>query len=266
MYRSSERVNETFERFTDVLNPEYDFIDGIGVRHTLYLISDEGDIEKIVDAFKGVEAFYIADGHHRAAAASRAREWLRSENPNHTGEEEYNYFLGVVFPHDRLRVFEYNRVVKDLNGLQKGEFLEEIRERFHVEPAVEKPYRPKRVHEFGMYLGKEEWYVLKPKEGTFREDHPVERLDVSILQNNLLSPILGIENPRTDPRIDFVPAVYGLGDLVNYVDEKGWAVGFTLHPTPVEAIMEVADAGMTMPPKSTWFDPKLKSGVIVHLI
>ncbi len=266
MYRSREDVNSTFEDVARNAEPEYDFTDGIGVRHTLFLVEDEKRMESIKKAFESVEAFYIADGHHRAAAAARAREWFRKENPNHTGDEEYNYFLAVVFPHDSLRVYEYNRVVRDLNGLSEEEFLKKISEKFHVERTDEIPYRPKKVHEFGLYLGKEKWYVLEPLEGTFDENHPVERLDVSILQNNILAPILGIENPRTDPRIDFVPAVYGLGDLVNYVDEKGWALGFTLYPTPVEAIMEVSDAGLIMPPKSTWFDPKLKSGIIVHLI
>ncbi len=266
MYRSRKGVDDVFKSVVEVENPEYDFIDGIGVRHTLFLVEDDRRIEDIKKAFEKIDAFYIADGHHRAAAAARAREWFRRENPSHMGEEEYNYFLAVVFPHRDLRVFEYNRVVKDMRGMSEREFLEKVSQKFSVERAGEIPYRPKRLHEFGLYLGKEKWYVLRPLDGTYDESHPVERLDVSILQNNLLAPILGIENPRTDPRIDFVPAVYGLGDLVNYVDEKGWAIGFTLYPTPVEAIIEVADAGMTMPPKSTWFDPKLKSGVIVHLI
>ena len=266
MYKSDESVNRTFESVVNEKEPEYDFTDGTGVRHTLYLVCEDEKINEIVEAFKKIDAFYIADGHHRAAAAARAREWFKNENPNHTGEEEYNYFLAVVFPHDRLKVYEYNRVVKDLNGMSKEEFLEKVREKFDVSVASEKPYRPKEVHEFGVYFGNGEWYVMKPKDGTFDPNHPVEKLDVSILQNNLLAPILGIENPRTDPRIDFVPAVHGLGDLVKFVDEGGFKIGFTLYPTPVEAIMEVSDAKLIMPPKSTWFDPKLKSGIVVHLI
>ncbi len=266
MYRSDEKVNKTFENVVNEKNPEYDFTDGTGVRHTLYVVDDQGKIDEIVKAFQNVKAFYIADGHHRAAAAARAREWFKNENASHNGDEEYNYFLAVVFPHDRLKVYEYNRVVKDLCGMSEEEFLQKISEKFDVREAPEKPYKPKKVHEFGLYLGNGNWYVFTPKSGTFDPDHPVEKLDVSILQNNLLAPILGIENPRTDPRIDFVPAVHGLGELVDFVDKRGYKVGFTLYPTPVEAIMEVSDAKLIMPPKSTWFDPKLKSGIIVHLI
>ncbi len=266
MYKSDEEVNRTFESVTNEKEPEYDFEDGSGVRHTFYLVCDEEKIREITEAFKNLDALYIADGHHRAAAAARAREWWKKENPNHTGDEEYNFFLAVVFPHDRLKVYEYNRVVKDLNGMSKEEFLEKLKEKFNVEKASQTPYRPRRIHEFGIYFGNGEWYVMTPKEGVFDPDHPVEKLDVQILQKNVLSPLLGIENPRTDPRISFVPAVYGLGELVDAVDKKGFAVGFALYPTPVEAIMEIADAGLIMPPKSTWFDPKLKSGIVVHLI
>ncbi len=261
MYRSDPDVDSSFEKLAEELQPEYDFEDE-GVRHTFYVVKDKNQIDRIVKAFEKVEALYIADGHHRAAAAVRAAEWFEKEDIE---GEEHRHFLAVVFPHTRLKVYEYNRVVKDLAGLSEEEFLEAVSEKFAIEEAPQAPYRPQKVHEFGMYMdGK--WYVLKPKEGTFDEKHPVERLDVSILQNNLLSPILKIENPRTDPRIDFVPAVHGLGELIKKVDEGGWKVGFSLYPTPVEAIMEVSDAGLIMPPKSTWFDPKLYSGLVVHLI
>ncbi len=266
MYKSDEEVNKTFESVVENHSPIYDFTDRAGVIHTVYLVEDENKIKEIKEAFEKVEAFYIADGHHRAAAASRARELFKAENPDHTGEEEYNFFLAVVFPHDRLKVYEYNRVVKDLNGMTKEEFLKKLEEKFTVEKAPKTPYRPEKVHEFGLYFGNGEWYVIRPKEGIFDPNHPVEKLDVQILQKNVLSPLLGIENPRTDPRIDFVPAVNGLGELMEFVDKKGWKVGFALYPTPVEAIIEVSDAGLIMPPKSTWFDPKLKSGIVVHLI
>ncbi len=260
-YRSDPEVNKTFENVNE--DPEYDFVFE-DVRHTFYVIKDEGKISEIVKAFEKIDSLYIADGHHRAAAAARAREWFKEENENHTGEEEYNFFLAVVFPHDKLKVYEYNRVVKDLNGMTAGEFLKKLSEKFEIREAERKPYRPEKVHEFGMYLGNGKWYVLTPKK--VDENDPVKSLDVSILQNEILSPILGIENPRTDPRIDFVPAVNGLGELVSYIDEKGWKVGFSLYPTPLEAIMKIADEGRVVPPKSTWFHPKLQSGLVVHLI
>ncbi len=264
-YRSDPKVNEAFESLVNEIKPEYDFTSD-NVRHSFYVLRDEKKIEDIISAFKSVDSFYIADGHHRAAAAARAREWFKKENPNHRGDEEYNFFLAVVFPHDKLKVYEYNRVVKDLNGLSEREFLERLSEKFFVEKAPEQPYRPKKIHEFGVYLGNGRWYVMRPKSEVAGENDLVKGFDVSILQDDVLSPILGVENPRTDPRIDFVPAVTGLGELVRYVDEKGWKVGFSLYPTPVEAIMKVADKGLVVPPKSTWFHPKLYSGLVVHLM
>ncbi len=260
-YKSDPEVNKTFEDVDG--DPEYDFVFE-DVRHTFYVIKDKEKISEIVKAFERIDSLYIADGHHRAAAAARARNWFKEENESHSGNEEYNFFLAVVFPHDKLKVYEYNRVVKDLRGMTDEEFLEKLSEKFEVKEAYRKPYRPERVHEFGVYLGDGKWYVLTPK--TVEEKDPVRSLDVSILQDEILSPILGIGNPRTDPRIDFVPAVNGLGELVKYVDEKGWKVGFALHPTPLEAIMKIADEGKVVPPKSTWFHPKLHSGLVVHLI
>jgi len=263
-FRSTGKFDNLLEELVEKLTPIYDFTDENGVIHRVHPVKEKEDIEKVEKAFEEIPALYIADGHHRAASASRVREMMKSENPAHTGMEEYNFFLSVIFPHSHLQVLDYNRVVKDLNGLSKEEFLEKIGEKFEVSEAPEAPYKPKKKHEFGMYLdGK--WYVLRAKPGSFDENDPVKSLDVSILQENLLHPILGIENPRKDPRIDFIGGIRGLGALEKRVNE-GWAVAFSMFPTSIDELMTVADKGMIMPPKSTWFEPKLRSGLFVHLL
>jgi len=265
-YRAEGRLNELLDSITQA-EPEYDFVDEDGVRQIVYVVKDRSKIEEIERAFEEVPAFYIADGHHRAAAAVTVAQRMASRNPNHTGLEEYNYFVGVVFPHDQLKIYDYNRIVKDLNGLTADQFLNRLERVFNVEVAPVRPYRPKEKHEFGMFLNNV-WYRLKVKDSVLHEvkTDPTASLDVSILQREVLDKILNIKDPRRDKRIDFVGGVHGLNALEDYVLRKGWAVAFALYPTSIEELMNVSDAGLIMPPKSTWFEPKLKSGLFVHLI
>ncbi|AKI96835.1 DUF1015 domain-containing protein [Kosmotoga pacifica] len=263
-FRSETEFEELLRELTEKLTPLYDFVDENGVQHRVFPVYDETDIKRIESAFKKVHCLYIADGHHRAASASRVREIMKTENPKHNGREEYNFFLSVIFPHSHLQVLDYNRVVKDLNGMNAAEFLEKVKEKFEVTYASVSPFKPSQKHEFGMYLSGK-WYVMKAKEGAFDPSDPVASLDVSILQENLLSPILGIENPRKDPRIDFIGGIRGLRALEERVN-NGWAVAFSMYPTSLEDLMKVADDGKVMPPKSTWFEPKLRSGLFVHLL
>jgi uncharacterized protein (DUF1015 family) len=263
-FKSQESIEALFKKLVNELEPVYNFVDENSVQHTVYVVNTAKRIKEIRDIFDKIPELYIADGHHRAAAGSRVREKMKEENSNHSGDEEYNYFLSVIFPHNHLNVLDYNRVVKDLNGLSKNEFLKRIENSFTIEEINETPYAPKDRHEFGMYIDKN-WYVLKPKNGTFDENDPVKSLDVAILQNNLLEPVLGIKNPRSDSRIDFIGGIRGLKELENRV-ENGWAVAFSVYPTSIEELMKVANEGMVMPPKSTWFEPKLRSGLFVHLL
>lgn len=244
--------------------PDTNFTSPDGVRHTVWVIRDLATIEQLVTLFKeNVPATYIADGHHRAASSSKLGRELQERNPNGTGEEPYNYFLSVLFPASRLQIIDYNRVVADLNGLQYEEFLDKIGQSFKVEKLGKDIYKPAQMREYSMYLGGE-WYRLTPNEGTYRAEDPVNGLDVSILQNNLLEPILGIKDPRTDDRIDFVGGIRGLGELQKRVDSGEMAVAFALYPVTIEQLIRIADSGNVMPPKSTWFEPKLRSGLIVH--
>jgi uncharacterized protein (DUF1015 family) len=209
-----------------------------------------------------MEAIYVADGHHRSAAGSRVGNSKKASNPGHTGEESYNYFLSVIFPHDQMQILDYNRVVKDLHGLSEPAFLEKVAERFEVAASAE-AVKPAREAEFGMYLNGQ-WYRLTLK-GEIPAD-PVARLDVSLLADNLIEPVLGISDPRRDDRIDFVGGIRGLAALEKRVDSGDWAVAFSLYPTTMEALMAVADAGEVMPPKSTWFEPKLADGLVSHVL
>jgi len=246
--------------------PEYDLTSDDGVRHTLWVVSDGAHIRQITNEFGKIDYLYVADGHHRSAAAQRVRDMKRKENPHHTGEEEYNYFLTVIFPHDQMQILDYNRVVKDLNGLSKEDFLRKIEQNFEIRKAeTNAPYKPGKAHEFGMFLDSQ-WYQLTARPGSFDRNDPVSRLDVSILQENLLAPVLGIGDPRKDKRIDFVGGIRGLKELEKRVNSGAWQVAFALFPTSIEDLMAIADAGKTMPPKSTWFEPKLRSGLVVHLL
>uniref|UniRef100_A0A831UGE6 DUF1015 domain-containing protein n=1 Tax=Geobacter metallireducens TaxID=28232 RepID=A0A831UGE6_GEOME len=242
--------------------PTYHFTTGDGVTHTLWIITDRALIEDLTSRFAAIETLYVADGHHRSAAAGRVRDLRRAANPGHTGNEEYNWFLTVIFPDSEMNIMPYNRAVKDLNGHSVAELMARVGERFAITPAA-KGYAPSRRHEFGMYL-EGRWYQLVARPGTFDEGDVVSQLDVSILQNNLLSPILAIRNPRTDQRISFVGGIRGTEELERLVDGGGYRIAFSLNPTSMEELMQLADAGQIMPPKSTWFEPKLRSGLFVH--
>lgn len=240
--------------------PAYDFTSPDGIVHTAWIVSDPGEMALLQKAFGAVDALYVADGHHRSASAARVGRMRRESNPSHTGDEEYNYFLSVLFPHNQLKILAYNRVVRDLNGLDPGEFLDRVSTKFAVS-AADAP-SPPSPREFGMFLDGT-WRRLKARPGTYPEDDPIDSLDVAILQNNLLGPVLGIEDPRADNRIDFVGGIRGTAELEKRCG-AGWAVAFALYPTSIEQLMSVADAGRVMPPKSTWFEPKLRSGLLVR--
>lgn len=245
---------------------EYDFVDENAVQHTFWVVRERELIEAIQSEFKKVDYLYVADGHHRSAAAMRMKRLMQQQNPNHTGQEEYNFFLTVIFPHNQMQILDYNRIVKDLHGYSVNEFLEKVSHKFSVtEQDKGHEFKPSEKHSFGMYLNGQ-WYKLVAKEGIFNADDPVERLDVSILQNNLLSPVLGIEDPRKDQRIDFVGGIRGLKELEKRVNSGDWQVAFALYPTSMDDLMAIADAGKIMPPKSTWFEPKLRSGLAIHLL
>lgn len=262
-YRADEEINKITNDFMAENKPVYDFISDDNISHTVWVIEDEDINNRISEVFNTMDSLYIADGHHRSASAAKVGQMRRKEFPNYDGTEEFNFFLSVLFPDEQLHIMDYNRVVKDLNGNSESEFMEKISEKFDIE-LYEKgsPYKPDERYSFGMYLN-EKWYRLKAKDGTFDKNHPVHRLDISVLQNNLLSPILGIEDPRTDNRIDFIGGIRGLKELERRVEE-GMAVAFSLHPTSIEDLMAIADAGEVMPPKSTWFEPKLRSGLFIN--
>jgi uncharacterized protein (DUF1015 family) len=260
-YRARADIDRLVDRLTAAA-PVYDFVAIDGIRHVLWVIDEPGDRDALVTAFATVPELYVADGHHRSAAAVRIRTARREANPAHTGEEPYNFFLAVVFPHDQMLIMDYNRVVKDLNGLSPEALLTRVDERFEVSSSDE-PVRPTGAKQFGMYLAGR-WFRLRAREGSWPDDDPVGRLDVAVLQDNLLAPVLGIGDPRSDERIDFVGGIRGLSELERLVDAGDWAVAFAVHPTSIDDLFAVADAGRVMPPKSTWFEPKLRSGLIVR--
>jgi uncharacterized protein (DUF1015 family) len=243
---------------------EYDFISDDDVAHTLWIINDKTLIERLIALFAAIPRLYVADGHHRSAAAERVRELRRANNPAHTGQEEYNVFLTVIFPENQLNIMPYNRVVKDLNNVSVAEFVAQVEAVFEIIPSTEQVV-PNGRHHFGMYLDRR-WYHLRAREEIINEADTVSRLDVSILQDRLLKPILGIDNPRTDKRIHFVGGIRGNDELVKLVDSGEYAVAFSLFPTSIRELIELADQDQIMPPKSTWFEPKLRSGLFVHLL
>jgi len=257
-YRGQDQIN-TLVNAVVATEPHFDFVAPDGVAHTVWKIASS---DEFVKAFESVPLLYVADGHHRSASASRARAALKAENPNHNGTEEYNYFLSVMFPADQLRILPYNRVVKDLNGHNETEFFTLLEKEFTV--SANAAATPLNKGEFSMYINKQ-WYSLKPKQA-IDSTNVISSLDVSLLQDRLLSPILGIEDPRTDKRIDFVGGIRGTKELEQLVDNGKAAVAFSLYPTTLDDLMNIADAGEIMPPKSTWFEPKLRSGMLVHLI
>ena len=262
-YKECDEVDSLILDFKNNNSPVYDFVTEDGISNTVWVIEDDDLNNKLSSLLENAGAFYIADGHHRCASAVNVGKKRREENPQYNGTEEFNFFLAVLFPAKTLAIMDYNRVVKDLNGYNKDEFINKIEEKFEVIKTDSKePFSPKEKHTFGMYLDNT-WYMLKSKAGTFNENDPVERLDVSILQNNLLSPILNIGDPRTDKRIDFIGGIRGLKELERRVKED-MTVAFSMYPTTLDDLMDIADANKIMPPKSTWFEPKLLSGLFIH--
>ncbi len=262
-YRKHEGIATAIREWIKFHKPEYDFTSDDGVTHLLWPVTDEEVIAAIRKGFEEVPTLYIADGHHRTASSAAVSAKRRQQHPDYTGEEEYNYLMAVTFSDEDLFIMDYNRVVADLNGLTAEQFLQAIGEQFTVTPAKPgAPYAPKSKHEFGMYLNNA-WYAITAKEGSFDANHPIDSLDCAILQSNLLAPILGITDPRTDNRIDFVGGIRGLEELER---RTGEGVAFSLYPVTMADLFHVADSGEIMPPKSTWFEPKLRSGLFAHEI
>ncbi|MBQ3006445.1 MAG: DUF1015 domain-containing protein [Clostridia bacterium] len=261
-YRPQQEIAEIVSGWCGSHEPEYDFVTADGIANTVWVIDCGETNAKISELFKKVDYLYIADGHHRAASAVRVGLKRREQLPDFDGSEEFNFFLAVLFDCNELEIMDYNRVMKDLNGNTPEQFIEKISEKFTVEPAGDAAYKPESAHTFGMLLGGK-WYKLTAKEGTFNANDPVESLDVSILQNNLISPVLDIHDPRTDKRIDFVGGIRGLGELERRTSED-MCLAFSMYPTTLRELMDIADADKIMPPKSTWFEPKLLSGLFIH--
>ena len=261
-YRAKEDLKEKIGELKKQA-PVYDFVSEDGIGHRVWVIDNDADVAMIEESFGKIPAIYIADGHHRCASAVKVGLKRREQYPDYSGEEDFNYFLSVIFPDEELRILDYNRVVKDLNGMDAAAFLTRIGEYFTVEKKGQAPYRPTKKGMFGMYL-EDEWYCLVAKEEIKSED-AVEGLDVSLLQNYLLDPVLGIKDPKTDKRIDFVGGIRGLGELERRV-HADMKVAFSMYPTSIAELFAVADAGRLMPPKSTWFEPKLRSGLFLHEI
>lgn len=243
--------------------PEYDFTSVDGVGHHFWLIPDSGDIKRITEIFATFPAMYIADGHHRSAAAALVGAEKAKNNPNHKGDEEYNYFMAVCFPDNQLTIIDYNRVVKDLNGLTDEEFLKKLEASFDVEEKGADIYKPDRLHNFSMYLSGK-WYSMTAKDGTYDDSDPIGVLDVTVLSNLVLDDLLGIKDLRTDQRVDFVGGIRGLGELQSRVDSGEMRVAFALYPVSMKQLMDIADTDNIMPPKTTWFEPKLRSGLVIH--
>lgn len=243
--------------------PEYDFVAPDGFGHHFWVISDKDTIQTITDEFAKMPSLYIADGHHRTAAAALVGNEKAKNNPNHRGDEEYNYFLAVAFPASHLKIIDYNRVVKDLNGLSEEQFIERLKDNFDVVDMGTEIYRPARLHNFSLYLAGH-WYSLTPHEGTYNDNDPIGCLDVTVSSDLILRDILGITDLRSDKRIDFVGGIRGLGELKQRVDSGEMKVALALYPVSMKQLIDIADTGNIMPPKTTWFEPKLRSGLVIH--
>ncbi len=261
-YRSNDVINGVVDKIKKTA-ALYDFVAEDGIAHKAWIISDEADIKAIEEAFAGMDSIYIADGHHRCASACKVGLMKREENPSYTGDEEFNYFLSVLFPDDQLMIMDYNRVVKDLNGLSNDEFVSKIKNVFDVVKESDTAIKPSKKGEVSMYLNGR-WTLLNVKDA-FKSEDPIKGLDVSILQNEILNPVLGIEDPKTDKRIDFVGGIRGLKELERRC-ANDCVLAFAMYPTSIGELFNVADAKLLMPPKSTWFEPKLRSGMFIHSI
>lgn len=264
-YRKRDKISCIINDWVSNHMPLYDFKSKDGVHHTVWRIDELEKIEEIIGEFSKVPSIYIADGHHRAAAAVKVGLMKREENQDYTGDEEFNFFLSVLFPSDELNILEYNRVIKDLNGFSVDDFIQKLHVDFDIIYKGNDFFKPKKRRCFSLYLeGK--WYGLQAKPHTFNERDPVACLDVSILQSRVFAPILGIDDPRNDPRIDFVGGIRGFEELKRRVDSKEMKAAFYLYPTSIDELMNIADCGLVMPPKSTWFEPKLRSGIFIHTL
>ncbi len=264
-YPAVKEIDEIVKAF--ILNniPVYDFVSDDGIGHHFWVIKDKGIISSLIELFELIPSTYVADGHHRTAAAALVGKEKRDQNPNHTGQEEYNFFLAVHFPDNQLTIIDYNRVVKDLNGMTASEFIKNLEESFVVEDKGKTIYKPDSLHNFSMYLeGK--WYSLTAKTGTFNDSDPIGVLDVTILSKHVLDNLLDIKDLRTSQRIDFVGGIRGLEELEKRVNSGEMKVAFALYPVSMKQLIDIADSGNIMPPKTTWFEPKLRSGLVVHIL
>ena len=262
-YPDVDEMNTIVENIVKNQDPEYNFVAPDGFGHTFWAIRDNAINARITEIFAQIPALYVADGHHRTAAAALVGAEKRASNPNHTGNEEYNFFLAVIFPESQLKIIDYNRVVQDLNGLTASEFLEKLSESFDVVENGAEIYKPNALHNFGMYLdGK--WYSLTAKPGTYDDSDPIGVLDVTVLSNLVFDQILNLGDLRTSKRIDFVGGIRGLGELQKRVDSGEMVAAFALYPVTMRQIIDIADSGNIMPPKTTWFEPKLRSGLVIH--
>ena len=262
-YPDDDEKNAIVESVVGENEPDYDFTAADGFGHHFWVVRDADKNRRITELFAAIPALYVADGHHRTAAAARVGHECMSKNPSHTGNEEYCYFLAVTFPASQLRIIDYNRVVRDLNGLTEQELLEALEQSFVVERKGEEIYTPQALHNFAMYLGGE-WYSLTAREGTYDDADPIGVLDVTVLSNLVLDKILDIKDLRTSKRIDFVSGIRGLGELKKRVDSGEMKAAFALYPVSMQQLIDIADTGNIMPPKTTWFEPKLRSGVVIH--
>lgn len=264
-YPAVAEIDSIIENIVKNQEPEYDFTSVDGFGHHFWVIKDKQTLDTLTQLFEKVPYTYVADGHHRTAAAALVGKEKKNNNPNHKGDEEYNYFLAVHFPSNQLTIIDYNRVVKDLNGLTKDEFLKKLDQVFEIEEKGSQIYKPARLHEFSMYIDNK-WYALTARQGTYNDDDPIGVLDVTILSQLVLDQVLDIKDLRTSKRIDFVGGIRGLNELKKRVDSGEMAVAFALYPVSLDQLINIADTGNIMPPKTTWFEPKLRSGLVVHLL
>ena len=262
-YPDNAEINSIVEKIVKEKAPEYDFVAEDGFGHTMWIIDDDATIARITEIFSTIPAFYVADGHHRTAAAARVGAEKKAQNPNHTGKEEYNFFMAVVFPESQLKIIDYNRVVKDLNGMSQEEFIKKLGDFFTVEKKGAEIYHPSGLHNFSMYI-RGEWYSLTAKAGTYDDNDPIKVLDVSVFSDFIADRLLDIKDLRTSKRIDFVGGIRGLGELKKRVDSGEMAAAFALYPVSMKQLITIADTGNIMPPKTTWFEPKLRSGITIH--